>query len=372
MKNRLFAVMVFISIVFLTTVSVWAAPPSPPSPPGDFGKEPVDETITKDQPATKVTASKNLQTAAKQKVTIITSSITKSLSPRSSASKRTLPGKPGSPASAPTSYNLEYEGLKTGLSAGDEGSSFGVWTNLALVNSKDNKKNQKSSSDLTTIIAGADKTFGGRIVCGAVVVLETVDETTAFNSGSMDSDGFTLAPYLAAVVTDNILVDVSGGYSWVSIDQARNLKSAPITSATDANRYFVAANANIYHSIGSFFLTGTLGYMYAEEEQDDFVESNGKKVEGETSDLGQLSIGGEVSWLLENIEPYVNAAYEYNTTYTENTGTDDEYDKSGIRAKAGMRFSFGQNILCDAQAGGVLAKDDYNEFFVSMNLRYEF
>ncbi|MEE4355146.1 MAG: autotransporter outer membrane beta-barrel domain-containing protein, partial [Desulfococcaceae bacterium] len=187
------------------------------------------------------------------------------------------------------------------------------------------------------------------------------------------------------------------GYSWISIDQKRKAKNDAgddylgydISSSPDTERYFIALNANGYYKMDKWNFTGTLGYIYAEEEQDAFAESDGTRVSASTVELGQIYLKAEASYSFDSVEPYLNLGYEYDTTYDdENSSTfgkfieykdgasrereEENIDKDGFTAALGLRYLLLKTLQGDLQAAGIFGRDNYDEYTISLNLRYDF
>ncbi len=291
-------------------------------------------------------------------------------------------------------FQLGANGNMTGLSAGDMGEmlkGLGVWGNFSYTSTEDDSQNTKSDADLYNFIIGADYRIKDNMVAGLSFTYEDMDTTTDFNKGNVTSDGFTIAPYFAMLINEYFGFDVNAGYSWISIDQKRKAKNDAgddylgydISSSPDTERYFIALNANGYYKMDKWNFAGTLGYIYAKEDQDGFIEIDGtksEKVSASTVELGQIYLKAEASYSFDSVEPYLNLGYEYDTTYDdENSSTfgkyekyEDNLDKDGFTAALGLRYLLLETLQGDLQAAGIFGRDNYNEYTISLNLRYDF
>ena len=304
-------------------------------------------------------------------------------------------------APRPSAGTVSINEHDTGISAGDTDQNFGIWANVSLTDSRDDRILRKTTApyrgdlyqsdadfDLYNYIAGIDYKIADTVVIGVACSYEDIDDGTfAYASvkdriisknNIIDSKGFTVAPYFSVKIADLLTIDLNGGYSWLEIDQNRidnDLSPEPITSSLDSVRMFGSATTNLYYSIAKWNIAASIGYLYAKEERDEYMESNRKSVDEDTIELGQLSVGGEVSYVINTVEPYLNLTYEYDTTYEEKVGEDFEhanYDKSGFIVGGGVRFQLTDNLLGDFQATGIVDREDYDEFSVAVNLRYMF
>jgi outer membrane autotransporter protein len=268
----------------------------------------------------------------------------------------------------------------TGISAGEQGTSlprWGIWTNFSYTSTDDSNPSTEADGDLYDYIIGADYKISEKIVVGLTLTYEDMKTTTTYNSGEVNSDGYTLTPYFAMQINDYFGFDVNGGYSRISLDQTRNDEGFPITSSPDADRYFFAMNANGNYKIKDWNFAGNLGYIYAKEDQDSFIESNGYAFSSSTVKLGQIYCNVEAAYSFESVEPHLNLGYEYDTTYDQTTDTfgeplNDNLDPDGFTAGIGMRFLLVKSLQGDIRASGIFGRNNYDEYTLVLNLRYDF
>ncbi|MEQ8497081.1 MAG: autotransporter outer membrane beta-barrel domain-containing protein, partial [Gammaproteobacteria bacterium] len=148
-----------------------------------------------------------------------------------------------------------------------------------------------------------------------------LDTNTRFNGGGQESDGFTVAPYAAVLLTDIFSIDVSGGYSALEYDQDRisPADGTSIEASFDSDRWFVATNLNAFLPVDRFIFGAKVGYLYTEEDQDSYLETGSvasgnagllRTVTSRNIDLEQLVVGGEIAYDAGNqFEPFFVAEY---------------------------------------------------------------
>ena len=269
----------------------------------------------------------------------------------------------------------------TGLSAGDFVESLsdklGIWANLSYITSEDDSPQTRSDADLYNFIVGSDYRLSDRMIVGLAFTYEDMDRTTDYNSGEVQSDGFTLSPYFAMLINDYFGFDLNTGYSWTSLDQVRRDEGYSISSSPDAERFFVNLNANGYYYIDNWNIGATLGYIYAKEDQDAFGDSSGIRYSASTVKLGQAYLNAEASYAFESIEPYLGLGYEYDMTYDENKDTfgaakDEDFDSDGFTFALGARFLLLDTLQGDFGFTGVFSRENYSEYGVALNVRYDF
>ncbi len=264
-----------------------------------------------------------------------------------------------------------------GLAAGDGARlPMGVWGSWSRSNSKDDSAARTFSSDRDQFLGGIDVSPRDDVLVGVAVGYETTDASTPPNGGVQDIDGFTIAPYVAVLLTDTITADFSIGMSSIDIDQSRLLGATTLRSSVDSTRTFGAANVAMTRSFGAFTITGLAGALYARDSQDAFTESdatgtvtvaNGKR----SFSLGQLRFGVEGAYAFDEFEPYVGATLEHDVTATNVVGV--RTDRSGGVIGGGVRY-FGENngISGSVDYQSVVSRRALKEGVFTVNLRMDF
>jgi hypothetical protein len=255
-----------------------------------------------------------------------------------------------------------------GLSAGDASMKHGIWTNIAYTSSEDDNLITESDMDINSYILGYDYKLSDSMAIGVSVTYEDIDADLNFNSGSLEGDGYTIAPYFTMLLTDYMSMDIIAGYALVEYNQDRNFGT--VTSSVDADRQFAQFTVNGFHYIDQWSFNLNLSFLYAHEGQDSYTESDGTKIKSNNIDFSQLSIGTEVAYGFKYVEPYITLAYEQDTQYVEITGT--SYDKNGGDGGVGCRMFFSDQLSGDIYGSTKFGRDDYDEYSVLGNLRYDF
>jgi outer membrane autotransporter protein len=82
--------------------------------------------------------------------------------------------------------------------------------------------------------------------------------------------------------------------------------------------------------------------------------------------LGQVRLGGELSYALESVTPYVSAMYEID--YRNSEGG----DRTGAVLGVGLRTAVTENFTAGAFASAQVLRDDDENVTFGVNLRYSF
>ncbi len=332
---------------------------------GDYVNNNWDDMFSSDVPST-VNAPTMLRVSTTQIVSLISRYIAKVIESRGRFAFKNHQNEDDNPKDD----ELKSEYI-TGLAAGDQLSKISLWVNAGYNNWDVDDDRADSDGDLSTLIFGVDYRLAEPVVLGVSLVYENSDIDTDYNHGQLDQDGFTIAPYLGVVLNNYFTFAATVGYAWLDTDQQREKGFGhDIESSLDSTRFFGSVHIDGFYSFNHLNLTGILGCLYSQERQDSFTEDDGNRVGSNDVDLGQFSIGAEISYSFAVIEPYFAMSFLYDFQYEDINDVD--YDDTAIEINPGVRFYLDNGFSADIQGGVVLGRSDYDEYSVTANLRYEF
>ena len=267
--------------------------------------------------------------------------------------------------------------LGSGMAAGGGDGRLGVWVSGGWSQIEDELSSTAFDGNLYNVLVGGDYQFNDRFLGGVALGYESGDIDTSYNTGNIESDGFTIAPYAGYVLNRYLTLDVSGGYTFADYDMVRNpAAGAPVTGSTEGDRWFVGGNLNGYYAINRVTLGGRVGYLYTKEEQDAFTESNGTAIGQNDISIGQFRVGGTVGYSLGKVEPYVTGTYVYDVQQEKITvapgQAQPQNDRSGIDVGGGIRFSLSDRVTGGFEGTTHVGRDDFNSTSLTGNLRIKF
>lgn len=276
------------------------------------------------------------------------------------------------------------DAAQAGRAAGDGLDGWGGWSPWISVG-RTMADNDLSSTayDATqdNVLFGMDYSYSDRLIFGISGGYENNDIDTSFNGGEMGVQGFSVAPYAAYLLTDNVSVDAAVGYSTLDIDQFRTEPGgAIVTGDTDSSRWFVMSNINTFRQYGNWVVTGRAGFIYSEEEQDGFTETGGftaQTVAERDIDFGQLNFGGEVAYSAHAIEPFASLFYQYdfeegdsaalNPNQAQRSNDDDD-----IRASAGFRYFGNNGLSATLEWSHIIDRENFDSNTINLLGRLQF
>tara|TARA_X000000950_G_scaffold101895_1_gene128651 strand:- start:4709 stop:5842 length:1134 start_codon:yes stop_codon:yes gene_type:complete len=278
----------------------------------------------------------------------------------------------------------------TGQSAGQSASPIGAWVSGSWSNIEDENVSTAFDGDVFSAMAGVDYRVTPKVVVGLSVGYEDLDIDTEYNGfgsleGSLEGDGYTIAPYIGGEIAPNVTASLTLGYSDVEYDTLRYdpLTGAQITGNTDADRYFVNAAVGGEHMYDeNWRIRGNASVFFATEEKDGFTEvvSDGSTVANsdQDNDFGQVALDAKIGYVFDMVEPYALVGVSYDFAKDEapvaagqsRSSLDDE--DFAAKFGAGVDFNLGHNVTAGLEAYTVEFRDDYDEYTVSGGLRVEF
>jgi outer membrane autotransporter protein len=259
---------------------------------------------------------------------------------------------------------------RLGVSAGENPDNrFGLWANGAYFRLDGSKANANIESDILTSMVGLDYRVGPRLLVGISAGYETTDTDTKFNRGTVESDGFVVAPYMSIGLTDRVSIDAVVGYASLDYDLTRRdpLSNALITGSTEADRMFGSVDLVAGERLGNWLLEGRIGASHLHEEQDGFRESNGNAVRGNDITVNSANLGARVGYSFQIVEPYIAGLYSYDFNQAE--GVYD--DRNTFGGALGMNFWLTPRFTVNIE-GKASHKEDLDIYGGSATVRLAF
>lgn len=269
-----------------------------------------------------------------------------------------------------------------GLAAGDGGGiPVGGWLSFFRTDSKNNFSSTAFESERITLLGGIDASPRDWLVTGLALGYEDAEVETQFNRGELKTDGVTISPYVAFLLSDRLYLDATVGVSVLDTEQFRietnsNGSTTTISSDVGALRRFFTANANYGMEYGDWLINMSVGYLWAHQRQDDHVESNGAAVSEVDFRLSQLRLGGDLTYRQGNWEPYGRLMFERDLSVTEVRVAggfgQPEQDEAGVNAGIGLRYFPTRSISTQVELNSVLGRNNLREHTWSFMVRGDF
>jgi len=269
----------------------------------------------------------------------------------------------------------------SGMNAGDGTYLYGAWGSYSYTDFENDFASTAFDGRRHGGLVGLDVSPWEGLLLGVAVGYEDSDIDTDFNLGNQETDGFTVAPYLGALINDTWSVSAGFGYSSLDTDQFRILPGTTtrVTSSPDSDRWFAMFNLNGLTTYDNWIIGGQIGVLYARNEQDAYVETNTATgvttaVAAMDTKLAQFNIGADVAYSYGEFEPFARVMYENDISQTEIGvigGPQPAFDDDDVLLGFGMRY-FGANSLTgNLEFSTRLGREDYDEYDISATIRYD-
>ncbi len=267
--------------------------------------------------------------------------------------------------------------IKVSSPGDDDGGSSSLWLNSTSTNFKNTFSGTKHSGDQHMLLAGFDIGSSDKYIFGLAVSFETSNVSTEFNLGNQEMDGFSINPYFAYLISDAWSLDVGLGYGEFETDQYRTptpiLLPITVNSNFDSTRDYFSSNLSYASIRGNWYLTGWLGLLLANKDQDSYTESDTTAVEGQSLDMELWSLGGEAAYSSGAAETYFSLIYEVDNDLDEikfATGDQPENDDDSMLLSLGWRY-YGDDIIANIEFSSRLGADDVSENSISTTLHID-
>jgi len=266
-----------------------------------------------------------------------------------------------------------------GIAAGEQSSALtdnlSVWASANYSESESDFAPTAYKSETVGGTVGLDYTVSDYVTVGAFISYNDTDTTSAFNGGSADTQAITIGPYASFVVDDMFNIDASIAYTSNDIDNTRTVGAVVATGNQDGDSMYVSVGLNAMKWYDNVGLSGRLGWAYSDTDNDAYTDSLGTTFAATDSQLGQISLGGKVSYYGGSYMPYVGATYKYDAI-SDNVNTvtppSPANDKDEVLLEAGISL-FGDGPLSGGISGNYsVLREEYDGWGVGGNISYRF
>lgn len=352
---------------------------------GYTGKAVAGDTYGANSPSTIVVAPQVTKAAAQQSTGLISERIAHAIANATGGRSTPLPGaprpQPNSPQNAPPQdSSAEQDDRKAGLSAGNEPTRLAVWANASNTWLKGDLVGADFDGTIVDSLVGIDYFVTDRLLIGVVGGYEMARMTSSFNSGTLKSGGFAIAPYAAYLINDTYYLDATVGIA--SVDYTTSRDNGLVTGETTGHRWFASLNANGAFPLGgNWTLVDTVGFLYVSEDQGAYVESDGSTVDGIKVRLGQMrnTVNLGYRWPVEfgHVTPYGTVRVEYDvikepTSVIDSAGTVAYGTRFGATFGLGVNVGVGDNTILSLEASTAQFRENIEMYTVIANIRYRF
>jgi outer membrane autotransporter protein len=193
-------------------------------------------------------------------------------------------------APAPAGGSGRLPGLRT-----DPRAPWSAWAD-GVFTSFDRGGAAATDGHILNFMGGVDYRLTERFIAGGALGYEDQRFNTSFNSGHLGGRGPTLAAYAGYLLSPqlSVMATVTAGVAFLNYD----VRDSGASGSYDAQRLFVSASLSRNWYSGRWRVTPRADLFYASERRDGFNFSDGSSQAGATVNIGRLSAGPEVGYLI--------------------------------------------------------------------------
>ena len=264
---------------------------------------------------------------------------------------------------------------------------LGVWANFTTGWIGDDTTATENDGNLYVGTVGADYKLSDNVIVGGAVAFEGVSADLkpviggVKGTGDYDQFGVTISPYAAVQLTDILSLSGAAGYTYTTSEIETTDSTGVSTSGdTDGRRYFVSATGAANTVIDAFTVGGNLTMLYLNAKQNNYTDSAGAQVASQTTELGQMSLGGRFGYLIQSdgavFEPYVKVGYAYDFVRDDISVQAGQAahpnDEDEFRVGGGAAFYSSDSGTGSIEAETKLGRENINETTLSLIYRLQF
>jgi len=243
---------------------------------------------------------------------------------------------------------------------------WGVWAMPSVSWLSSPSAASKFNGNLYSFMGGLDYKITERFLVGVGLGYEYLYLKTSFNRGNMSENGLTAMPYAAFMITDTTILDTSFGLTAAHYNTMRNDN---ITAKYDSTRTSWGTNLTQYFLLDKWTFSARVGNIYANEYRPTYWESDNRgPVSSGNTYLGEMQLGGNVSYSFDRFTPFISAAYLYD--YALRSG--DQMDRDELQGTLGLSFKAMDSLSLNLQLTNSFFRENINNTRLLLNMRYEF
>ena len=268
---------------------------------------------------------------------------------------------PGRTARAPL-----FPDGETGVAAGATPLRWSIWGSVGQNNVGYSFEPARSSGRVNLVLGGIDYTFNNNVILGVAVSDDRTSVGTEFVAGSVAGNGYSIAPYVAVPIGRNWVFDASMGWGRNKLTQTINPGAAAITGNLVDARFFSSLALSYAAQMGKLQWTGKGMYLFSEDKVGQFTLSNNTLMPATTTRVGQVRLGGQLTYDAGGFAPYAGLTYIHDVqspTQLVTAGQTPANDRDAWQLALGVQF-YSKGPL----SGGVQYTQDTSRAEVKNNM----
>ncbi len=241
-----------------------------------------------------------------------------------------------------------------------------VSTGLAYNHANYNLPGNKFSNESWAGNLGISRIIDDKTTAGGSISYSKADTRYNTLSGSADIDTSSVSVYLMRnIIWQGLYASGSLGYGKSAIDT----NTALVNYNTDAAFKSASIGLMQYIPIGQKLMgSASISYSHISSDSDRFITNLGNAVPSSSSTLNYVTLGGKVTYPLNNWSPFVGISWnKASKEFIRSTGDKDYFSYS-----LGTQYRITRDTGIGLSLGSVVDKRYANETSASISLSHQF
>ena len=266
--------------------------------------------------------------------------------------------------------------LQSGLAAGDAfANHLGIWVSYDRSEFKNSFVKTKYNGFVNNALVGVDYLLMDQMIIGFALGYEKTKVNTIFNNGKVNATGISFNPYFGFLLNDTWGINLNAGYTKMDYKQFRTFATTRVNSDTKGRRWFINTSINGTWELNRFIITSNVGALKAGNKDDSHTNSLGIFVTETRAQMSTLSLGGEIAYAFNTIEPYLNLNFNHNThsAVSHLAGSlQPQDDRNDLMAGLGFRYYGSQGLSISTELSKRFRRENLSENHFSIMARWDF
>ncbi len=251
--------------------------------------------------------------------------------------------------------------------AADEGSTLGLsfWADGSYKDLRDRAALRGYKGEQSSLSTGLQGQLTDQILIGGLFNFSDSKTRNIFTPATSHTDNYSLAGYMGATLTQNLVFDASFLYTFTN-NRAFDATTG-VGAAYDGETWVINGNLTGYWFLQSLRFSPNVGISWSQTQDRSYIDSSGTFFGRERTDVGTLTFGTTLAYTVAledgvSLEPYVSAEGEWEFTEKISppvaTGLPEDRRELDARVEGGVEITLSDamTLTLRGEAGGLARK----------------
>jgi hypothetical protein len=264
---------------------------------------------------------------------------------------------------------------QTGMPAQAGGGRWNGWLGFARNDQANKFTPANSSGDTNVLLGGVDYTFRNNVVFGVALSFDKTNLNMPFTGGTFDSEGWSVAPYIAWPLTRSLLLDASIGFGSSDLKTNTTIPFAIPAATTVDDRWFGSVSLSHVSNFDKLQLVLKGSLLHSEDKTKAFFSPGivGPIGMPDTAYLTQLRLGGTAAYDAGGgWQPYLGLTYINDTQRETLAVVGAPNDRDAWNVAVGINYYSKGAVSAGIQLNGDFDRQQTrnNQFLANISIRF--